>query len=78
MDGVNEPVRARHHHGESPGQTVAERYGAVRAALESKDKDRAPLDLQIAAHALSVGAILVTNDRAFKHATGLHLEDWTR
>ena len=57
---------------------VAERYGAVRAALERKGKSLAPLDLQIAAHALSVGAILVTNDQAFKHATGLQLEDWTR
>ncbi len=58
--------------------TVAERYGAVRAAMERKGKNLAPHDLQIAAHALSVGAILVTNDRAFKHATGLQLEDWTR
>ena len=57
---------------------AAERYGAVRAALETKGKTLAPLDLQIAAHALSLGVILVTNDRAFKQVAGLHIEDWTK
>jgi len=56
---------------------VAERYGAVRAAMESKGKILSPLDLLIAAHALTVGAVLVTNDRAFSQVTDLHLEDWT-
>ncbi len=34
-------------------------------------------DLVIAAHALSVGAVLVTNVRAFEQITDLQREDWT-
>jgi tRNA(fMet)-specific endonuclease VapC len=37
----------------------------------------APLDLLIAAHALSVDAVLVTNDQAFRQIDRLLLEDWT-
>ena len=56
---------------------AAQRYGSVRAAMESKGKVLAPLDLQIAAHALGAGVALVTNDRAFKQVPELALEDWT-
>src|SRR5271156_4248605 len=45
--------------------TAAERYGPLRAATARLGKVLAPLDLLIAAHALSLGAVLVTNDRAF-------------
>jgi tRNA(fMet)-specific endonuclease VapC len=31
----------------------------------------------IAAHALAVGAVLVTNDRAFSQIAQLQIEDWT-
>lgn len=55
----------------------ADRYGAARADLETRAKPLAPLDLLIAAHALSVGAVLVTNDHAFAFVTGLEIEDWT-
>jgi len=30
----------------------------------------------IAAHALSLGAVLVTNDHAFAYVPGLVIEDW--
>lgn len=56
---------------------VAERYGNVRADMERQGKTLAPLDSLIAAHALSVGAVLVTNDRAFAQLAELPVEDWT-
>ena len=58
--------------------SAAGRYGVLRAAMESKGRNLAPLDLQIAAHALSVDAVLVTNDRSFKQVAGLQIEDWTK
>ena len=62
---------------------VAMRYGAVRADLQRSGGTLAPLDLLIATHALSVGAVLVTSDRAFSRFTdlvieaNLVIEDWT-
>ena len=54
----------------------AERYGILRAEMTRSGKMLAPLDLLIAAHALSLGAVLVTNDRAFAQVEGLMIEDW--
>ena len=59
-------------------RAAARRYGALRALMERKGQTLAPLDMQIAAHALSVGAVLVSNDRAFKQVAGLLLEDWSK
>jgi tRNA(fMet)-specific endonuclease VapC len=56
---------------------VAECYGTVRADMERQGKLLGPLDLLIATHALDVGSILVTNDRAFCQVANLHVEDWT-
>ncbi len=56
---------------------VAEHYGTVRADLERQGRILAPLDLLIATHALSLGAVLVTSDRAFGRVADLHVEDWT-
>lgn len=56
---------------------IAEDYGVARAAMERQGKVIAPVDLLIATHALSTGAVLVTNDQAFSQMTGLQLEDWT-
>jgi tRNA(fMet)-specific endonuclease VapC len=57
--------------------TAAEHYGIVRTRMERQGTTLAPLDSLIAAHALSIGAALVTNDRAFGQVTDLPLEDWT-
>jgi len=56
---------------------VAERYGALRAELEGSGIMLGPLDMQIAAHASQLGAVLVTNDQAFKRVKKLKVEDWT-
>lgn len=57
---------------------VADTYGAVRSVLERLGKSLGALDMMIGAHALSLGAILVTNDQAFRSVPGLNLEDWTQ
>lgn len=57
--------------------TIAQPYGTVRAAMGCQGRILAPLDLLIAAHALGVGAVLVTNDQAFGQVLDLVIEDWT-
>jgi tRNA(fMet)-specific endonuclease VapC len=57
--------------------SAAERYGVVRAELERTGRSLGSLDMLIAAHALVVGAVLVTNDRAFSQISQLPIEDWT-
>jgi tRNA(fMet)-specific endonuclease VapC len=56
---------------------TAEVYGPTRAAAQREGRVLAPMDLLIGAHALTIGAVLVTNDRAFGQLQGLLLEDWT-
>lgn len=51
-------------------------YGALRADLERAGTPVAPLDLLIAAHALSADATLVSNEGAFKNIQSLRLVDW--
>ncbi|MGO9490704.1 MAG: PIN domain-containing protein [Terracidiphilus sp.] len=53
------------------GREEAVIYGAFRAKQEALGKPLGPLDTQIAAHAIAVGAVLVSNDAAFKNAVGL-------
>lgn len=58
---------------------AALRYGPVRAHLERKGTPIGSLDLLIAAHALSLGCVLVTNNESeFKRIPGLKVENWTR
>ncbi len=52
-------------------------YGGIRSALERKGTPVGPLDTLIAAHALSLGVTLVTNNqREFKRIHGLRVENW--
>jgi tRNA(fMet)-specific endonuclease VapC len=52
-------------------------YGMLRALLEKKGTPIGPLDTMIAAHALSLGVILVTNNtREFNRVAELKVVDW--
>jgi tRNA(fMet)-specific endonuclease VapC len=58
-------------------ERAAEIYGAVRAGLEKRGTPIGALDTQIGAHALSLGATLVThNVREFRRVPGLIVVDW--
>ena len=57
---------------------VAACYGKLRAGMQKKGKVLGNLDLLIAAHALALGIVLITNDRAFAQVEGLKIEDWTQ
>ncbi len=59
------------------GREEAAAYGILRARQEQLGKSLGPLDMQIAAHAITIGAILVTNDRAFRQVESLPgVENW--
>lgn len=59
------------------GSDEAVAYGAFRSKQEAIGRPLGPLDTQIAAHAIAVGAILISSDGAFQHAVGLPgLEAW--
>lgn len=52
-------------------------YGKLRAVLEKAGTPIGPLDTMIAAHALNLGAALVTNNlREFNRVPGLVVMDW--
>lgn len=58
------------------GQAAAA-YGPLRSHLQSRGTPIGPLDTLIAAHALALGATLITsNVREFKRVPGLKLENW--
>jgi tRNA(fMet)-specific endonuclease VapC len=59
------------------GREAAAAYGPLRAKQESMGKTLGPREMQIAAHAIAVGAILVSNDKAFQHVSDLQrIENW--
>lgn len=56
---------------------ATETYGRIRAQLETRGRPIGAMDLLIAAHALSLGLRLVTNnEREFKRVPGLRVENW--
>ena len=57
----------------------AEFHAVVRAQLRAKGQVLGDFDEMIAAHALALGAVLVTdNMRHFRRVEGLRLENWIR
>ncbi len=57
---------------------AARQYGELRSTLEREGKVMGSLDMMIAAHALALDLILITNDRAFGRIKKLKTEDWTK
>jgi tRNA(fMet)-specific endonuclease VapC len=58
-------------------ESAATAYGQIRAGLEREGKVIGSMDMLIAAHALSLNTILVTNNiKEFGRVSGLLLEDW--
>lgn len=54
-------------------------YGIVRDALEKAGTPVGAMDMLIGAHALSLGATLVTNNvREFKRIKNLNIADWSK
>jgi len=54
-------------------------YGRLRTALERRGAIIGPYDMQIAAHALSLAVVLVTdNVREFRRVRGLRVANWRR
>ncbi|MDI6801596.1 MAG: type II toxin-antitoxin system VapC family toxin [Thermodesulfovibrionales bacterium] len=59
-------------------EKAAEAYGNIRAALKKSGTLIGSMDMLIGAHALSLGAVIVTNNvREFKQIKGLKVVDWT-
>ena len=59
--------------------SAAKEYGIIRAKLEKKGAIIGSLDMLIAAHAISLGLILITNnENEFKKVPKLKIENWVR
>ncbi len=66
------PVEVAHY-----DDLAAQKYGALRALLEKRGAPIGSLDTLIAAHALSLESILVTNnEREFDRVPELKIENW--
>ncbi|HXD05676.1 MAG TPA: type II toxin-antitoxin system VapC family toxin [Burkholderiaceae bacterium] len=60
-------------------EAAADHHGLLRARLRTAGTPIGDLDEMIAAHALALGAVLVTdNTRHFRRVRGLALENWIR
>jgi len=58
---------------------AAQQYGELRADLERKGTPIGSLDILIAAHALSLKCVLVTNNEIeFRRVPGLKVENWAK
>lgn len=56
---------------------ISSSYAKVRRSLETKGTPIGPLDTLIAAHALNLKLVLVTNNtEEFKRVAGLKVENW--
>jgi len=59
------------------GKQPVTRYGEIRVSLESKGQTIGPLDMLIAAHALSLDLIIISNNiKEFSRIQNLKCENW--
>ena len=58
--------------------SVPPHYATLRGHLESRGQPIGPNDALIAAHALALGATLVSGDDEFARVPGLKVENWLR
>ena len=60
-------------------ENASRSYGIIRNELEKKGKVIGPLDMLIAAHALSNDLILITNNvKEFERIQSLRVENWVK
>lgn len=60
-------------------EAASKHYGMIRSELESQGKVIGPLDMLIAAHALSEDLVLITNnEKEFLRIKSLKVENWTK
>ncbi|NJS36096.1 MAG: type II toxin-antitoxin system VapC family toxin [Brachymonas sp.] len=57
---------------------AAQAYGAARFKCNAKRQDTRAARFTHCSHAISLGAMLVTNDQAMHQLTGLQVQDWTQ
>jgi tRNA(fMet)-specific endonuclease VapC len=58
-------------------QRAANSFGSIAALLEARGEPIGPLDTMIAAHAISIGATMVTNNtKHFSRVPDLLIENW--
>ena len=58
---------------------AAQHYGIIRAHLERQGTPIGSLDMLIAAHALSLNSVLITNNESeFKRISNLKIENWVK
>ena len=61
------------------GDEAAQQYGRLSAYLEKQGTPIGSLDMLIAAHALSIGCILVTNnEKEFNRVPNLNIDNWVK
>ncbi len=57
-------------------KAAADSHARLRAALQRAGTPIGVYDTMIAAHALALGAVLVTRDSDFQRVPGLEIQDW--
>lgn len=79
---INQPIVddfVRHLDVLSWGVEAADQYGKLRADLEARGTPIGAMDMMIAAHARSLKAVLVTNNKKhFSKVKSLKIENWVR